>query len=214
MDATPSPRAYPFADASHMRDRPVGDNIHEGSEKEPTRTEDKIGTSSNSNIGLSATENPHGFVDSYQAGGTRRVNGHGRTVPVEKVRQAVGHDAPRRSCSRIHGKGIDILLHHGRPVIAHHTDVDGSLGALEVFHWQASGAERVIDRLHQQSLLRVYTLSLFGRDVKEGSVEFGRVILQQNVPWLLEELPELRGGVAATWKAARTADDGNRLTRF
>lgn len=205
-----------------------------------TGPKDQVGAGSNGNRALATSQDLNGLMDSNERGRTGSVDCHGRAVPVEEVRDAVGDDAASRAGSSIGGDVLPIAVDNLGEVITHDTDVGGGVGSRKGLDARARGLEGLVDGLHQQPLLRIDSLGLGGRDAEKLGIEdtgiLGKKVrvedvagavmmtifvvpvvgaeavdLAEDIARVGKQVPELGWPARVPGEAASTADDGDGL---
>lgn len=205
-----------------------------------TGPKDQVGAGSNGDRALATPQDLDGLMHGNERGRAGSVDGHGRAVPVEEVRDAVGDDAAGRAGGSIGGDVLSIAVDNLGKVVAHDTDIGGSVGSRKGLDARARGLEGLVDGLHQQTLLRIDGLGLGGGDAEELGIEdtgvlgkkvrvedvAGTVVmpilvvpvvgaeavdLAEDIAGVGKQVPQLGGPARVPGEAASTADDGDGL---
>jgi len=100
-------------------------------------------------------------------------------VPVEEVRDTVGHDREGSTGRRVLGNGLAVSVENFGIVVTHVSDIDGSLRVRKTIDCKAGILNTLVYCLKKQSLLWVDCVCFGGRDVEELCVEDPWVFLEE-----------------------------------
>ncbi len=115
-----------------------------------------------------------GEVQGHQGGGTRGVDGDGRSLDTEDVGHPPGQDAAGRPGAQVGRDPFGNLTEGGGVVVVHHAGEHGDRFPPNGERVDASAFEGLPGRLQQQPLLGVHGQCLAGRDAEQFGVEVAR----------------------------------------
>ena len=208
--------------------------------KKLTGSKDQVCAGSNGYRALATPQDLDGLVDGDERGRTGGIDGHGRTVPVEEVRDTVGDDAAGRAGGSIGGNVLSVAVYNLGEVVTHDTDIGSGVGPRKRLDARTRGLKGLVDSLHQQALLRIDSLGLGGGDTEELGVEDTSVLgkkvrvediagsvvvailvvpvvgteavdLPKDISGVGKQLPQLGGPARVPREAASTANDSDGL---